>query len=137
MDTIKVVCGIILDQEKVFICRRKQGKSFAGCWEFPGGKIEANENYKEALSRELFEELEMEIIIKDFIGQSNYFYSNIKIELYGYECQLVNYNGKLTDHDSFEWIDTNKLKKYNLAPADIPLIKMIEDKQRKTYHNRY
>ena len=129
MVTIKVVCGIIFDQEKVFICRRKNGKSLAGYWEFPGGKIEENESALEALQRELFEELEMEISIKDFIGQSNYNYGNFQIKLYGYGCQLIKYNGKLTDHDSFVWTSTFKLKEYNLAPADIPFVEMIEDKQ--------
>jgi 8-oxo-dGTP diphosphatase len=132
MDTIRVVCGIIFDRENVFICRRKQEKSLAGYWEFPGGKIEGNETKKEALLRELLEELEMEVNIKEFIGQSNYDYGDFKIELYGYNCQLISYKGKLTDHDSYEWLEFNKLKKYQLAPADIPLIKLMEDKLRLT-----
>ncbi|MFM7683912.1 MAG: NUDIX domain-containing protein, partial [Bacteroidota bacterium] len=70
MDTIRVVCGVVFDNEKVFICRRKQGKSLAGYWEFPGGKIEGSESFEQALKRELNEELEMEVVIKDFIGQS-------------------------------------------------------------------
>lgn len=132
MDTIKVVCGIIFDNEKVFICRRKQGKSLAGYWEFPGGKIEGSESFEQALKRELHEELEMEVVIKDFIGKSKYNYDKFQIELFGYESQLINYNGKLTDHDSYEWIDISKLNEYNLAPADIPLIAMIIDKKRTT-----
>ncbi|WP_268036509.1 (deoxy)nucleoside triphosphate pyrophosphohydrolase [Algoriphagus sp. PAP.12] len=129
MDTIRVVCGIIFDNEKVFICRRKEGKSLAGYWEFPGGKIEESESNEQALKRELHEELEMEVVIKDFIGQSNYNYSNFQIELLGYKCQLINYHGKLTDHDTFEWIDSLKLGEYNFAPADIPLIKFLLDKK--------
>ena len=132
MDTIRVVCGIIFDNEKVFICRRKQGKSLAGFWEFPGGKIEGSESFEQALKRELHEELEMEVIIKNFIGQSNYNYGKFQIELFGYESQLISYNGKLTDHDTYEWIDISKLNEYNLAPADIPLIPMIIDKKRTT-----
>jgi 8-oxo-dGTP diphosphatase len=132
MDTIRVVCGIIFDNEKVFIYRRKQGKSLAGYWEFPGGKIEGNESFEQALKRDLQEELEMEVVIKDFIGQFNYNYGKFEIELYGYESHLINYNGKLTDHDSYEWIDISKLYKYNLAPADIPLITMIIDEKRTT-----
>lgn len=135
MDTIRVVCGIIFDNEKVFICRRKEGKSLAGYWEFPGGKIEESESSEQALKRELHEELEMEVVIKDFIGQSNYNYSNFQIELLGYKCQLINYHGKLIDHDTFEWIDSLKLGEYNFAPADIPLIKILLDKNRPTGPN--
>lgn len=125
MAIVKVVCGIIFNNEKVFICRRKLGKSNAGYWEFPGGKIEKNETNQEALSRELFEELEMEVIVEDYIGVSYYDYGSFQIELYGYQCQIIKYNGKLTDHDSFEWICSNKLIDFKLAPADIPFIKMI------------
>lgn len=60
MDIIKVVCGIIFNNEKIFICRRNKEKSFAGFWEFPGGKIEVNESHQTALTRELLEELEIE-----------------------------------------------------------------------------
>lgn len=133
MGIIKVVCGIIFDNDKVFICRRKEGKSLASFWEFPGGKIEENETHQIALKRELQEELEMEINIMDFVGQSNYDYGNFQIELYGYKCNLINYQGKLTDHDAFEWIDINKLSEYKLAPADIPFIRMIENKMRITH----
>ena len=129
MDTIKVVCGIIFDKGKVFICRRKQGKSLEGFWEFPGGKIEVNETHQDALKRELLEELDMDIELIDFVGQSNYDYGDFQIELYGYVCHLINYQGKLTDHDSFVWTDVSRLSEFKLAPADIPLIKILKNKQ--------
>jgi 8-oxo-dGTP diphosphatase len=69
MATIRVVCGIIFNNEKIFICRRNQGKSLAGYWEFPGGKIEGSESFEQALKRELHEELEMDVVVKDFVGQ--------------------------------------------------------------------
>lgn len=132
MGIIKVVCGIIYDNEKVFICRRKKGKSLAGFWEFPGGKVESKETDQIALKRELQEELEMEINIESFIGQSNHDYGSFQIELYGYACSLVNYAGHLTDHDAYEWADITSLSDYKLAPADIPFIQMIENKKRTT-----
>lgn len=127
MGLIKVVCGIIFNKDKIFICRRKQGKSLENFWEFPGGKIEENETHRLALKRELREELEMEIKILDFVGISYYDYGNFQIELYGYECKLINYEGKLSDHDNYEWVDLNKLGDYKLAPADIPFIQMIKN----------
>jgi len=132
MDIIKVVCGIIFSDELAFVCRRKEGKSLAGYWEFPGGKIEENETHQNALARELLEELDMKVKVKDFVGQSNYDYDSFKIELYGYECSLIDYKGKLTDHDSYEWTSIKDLIKYKLAPADLPFIKMIENKKRTT-----
>ncbi len=130
MGIIKVVCGIIYDNDKIFICRRKEGKSLAGFWEFPGGKVESNETDQVTLKRELQEELEMEINIDSFIGQSNHDYGSFQIELYGYSCSLINYAGNLTDHDAYEWADIASVSAYKLAPADIPFIQMIENKKR-------
>ena len=129
MDIIKVVCGIVYDNDKVFICRRKEEKFLASFWEFPGGKVEQNESDQTALKRELQEELEMEINIIGFVGQSNYDYGNFQIELLGYLCDLINYDGKLTDHDAYEWVDISELDEYKLAPADIPLARIIESKK--------
>lgn len=128
MVTIKVVCGIIYNNNKIFICRRKTGKSFAGFWEFPGGKIEQHESNTDALKRELFEELGMRVKINNFFGQSTYNDNDFVINLYGYECDLINYNGQLTDHDSSVWVSADKLKNYNLAPADVSLIEKINTK---------
>ena len=122
---IQVVCGIIFNNGKVFIARRKKGKSLAGYWEFPGGKIEKDETQQESLERELIEELEMQILIVGFVGSSQYDYGTFKIELIGYRCTLIRYEGKLTDHDRFDWVSPERLLSINLAPADVPLAHMI------------
>lgn len=128
MGSINVVCGIILQNEKIFICRRKEGISLSGFWEFPGGKIESNETKRDALKRELQEELEMEVKIEYFFGKSNHDYGSFQIELFGYVCSLVNYSGKLIDHDAYKLVDFESLSNYKLAPADIPFIQMIKQK---------
>ncbi|WP_242120903.1 (deoxy)nucleoside triphosphate pyrophosphohydrolase [Aestuariivivens sediminicola] len=122
---IKVVCGIIVDSNKIFVCRRKSGIYLGGYWEFPGGKVENGESEKDALKRELKEELEMEVNVLNYCGSSTYNYGKYNVELIGYYCSLVDYHGKLTDHDAFDWIITENLLSYKLAPADIPLAQMI------------
>lgn len=121
MGTIKVVCGIIYNDDKVLICRRKPEKSLGGYWEFPGGKIEENESDEESLIRELKEELDMEVNIESFFNSSEHSYENFTIELIAYKCSFVSSNFKLTDHDKYEWIEPNKLLDWKLAPADIPI----------------
>ncbi|WP_438423194.1 (deoxy)nucleoside triphosphate pyrophosphohydrolase [Aquimarina macrocephali] len=118
---IKVVCGIIYNDNKVLICRRKPEKSLGGYWEFPGGKVEENENNEESLIRELKEELEMKVNIESFFKSSEHAYENFTIELIAYVCNFVSSSFKLTDHDRYEWIEPNDLLNWKLAPADIPI----------------
>jgi len=125
MVTIKVVCGIIEHKGKIFICRRKEGKSLAGHWEFPGGKIEPNETPEEALKRELSEELEMDVVVKNYSGLSSFTYESFHCDLYAYRCELVNYSGVLIDHDAYLWADMGELRTLKMSPADLPLIELI------------
>lgn len=126
MKIIKVVCGIIWKEGKVFIARRKPEKSLGGFWEFPGGKIEEGEDPKEALARELKEELGMDITIERFFGSNIHAYENFTIELIAYECEFVEASFKLTDHDEWKFIEPSALSNEKLAPADAPLaIKLV------------
>ncbi|WP_271765970.1 (deoxy)nucleoside triphosphate pyrophosphohydrolase [Aquimarina algiphila] len=127
---IKVVCGIIYKDEKIFICRRKPSKSLGGFWEFPGGKIEHDETHEGSLTRELMEELEMEVEIQEFYDSSKYNYDQFSIELIAYICTYKSWNQNLTDHDKFEWVDPDKLLDWKLAPADVPLAKKIKEGKR-------
>lgn len=136
MDIVKVVCGIIFKDNKIFICRRKEGKALAGFWEFPGGKVELGETNEESLKRELKEELDMEVEINNCIGNFTHEYVKTTIELIGYECTLLSYQGKLTDHDAYEWVESERLLTYRLAPADIPIAKEYINEQTQTVRNR-
>lgn len=127
MDIIRVVCGVVKNDGNVFICRRNTEKSLAGYWEFPGGKIEKDETHEEALKRELFEELQMLVEVKKFIGESSFDYGDYEVKLYCYLCDLINYEDVLKDHDSFNWVLVDDLTKYKLAPADIPFIEVLRN----------
>ena len=97
----------------------------AGFWEFPGGKLEHGESHQEALRRELLEELDMKVIVGEYLGLSVYDYDKFRIELYGYHCLLISYDGKLVDHDLYQWVQLEELHALSMAPADIPLIDLI------------
>lgn len=120
MKTIKVVCGIIWKEDKVFIARRKPEKSLGDYWEFPGGKIEEGENPKQALIRELKEELGMEVTVKEYFGTNTHQYEKLIIELIAYECDFVSASFQLTDHDDWKFIESSALSDEKLAPADAP-----------------
>ena len=122
---VNVICGIIFKDDKIFLARRKKGKSLENKWEFPGGKIEDNESEVQALKRELIEELGMTIMVMDKLGSNIHNYKSHTIKLTAYKCEFISATFKLTDHDKYSWVEPNKLLKFDLAPADIPLVEFI------------
>lgn len=121
MSTIKVVAGVIFNKNKFLIARRKKGKKLEYKWEYPGGKVEEKESEKDALKRELFEEFEIKIAVKNFIIESYYDYGEFKINLRAYFVEHLAGDFRLKDHDDIAWISKNELSKYEFAPADLKI----------------
>ncbi len=122
---VKVVCAIIWKDDKVFIARRKPEKSLGGYWEFPGGKLETDEDPKMGLKRELLEELGMKVKEIEYFGYNKYDYEVFTIELIAYSCLFVSADFNLIDHDDYAFIPSDEFGNYNLAPADIPFTEML------------
>tara|TARA_B100000401_G_scaffold2848_1_gene1793 strand:+ start:167 stop:559 length:393 start_codon:yes stop_codon:yes gene_type:complete len=121
MNYIKVVAAVIFRENKILIARRKKGKHLESCWEYPGGKTEKNEEEKKALKRELKEEFNIEASIDKYLTESFYEYENVNINLKAYLVRDFFGDFKLSDHDKIEWIKIEEIKKYDFAPADIPI----------------
>ncbi|MNV13754.1 CTP pyrophosphohydrolase [compost metagenome] len=128
MDLITVVCGIIFKDDLVLICRRKPEKSLGGYWEFPGGKVEDGESNEESLRRELIEELNLKVKIKQHFFDTVHQYDNGAIELISFICETENIASESTDHDQLEWVKISDLLNWKLAPADIPIAKELIQK---------
>ena len=127
MKIIKVVAAILQKEDKILIARKKQGKPLAGYFEFPGGKIEEGETPEESLIRELMEEMNIKIAVKEYIGEIIYDYGNDKvISLLGYTAEIIDGEIKLSDHDRYEWVTLEQINNYKIAPADIPLINKLK-----------
>lgn len=125
MTPIKVVCGIIYNNEQIFICRRNPHKSLAGHWEFPGGKLEPGEEEADCLRRELLEELGMKVVVDNHFKTVVHHYGTFTIELIAYTCRFLAASYHLTDHDRYEWIDKTALCEKLLAPADVPIARAL------------
>lgn len=126
MKMIRVVAAILQKEDKILIARKAPGKVLEGYFEFPGGKIEEGETPEESLVRELMEEMDIEIKVKEYVDESIYDYGNGKvISLLGYTAEIISGEIKLTDHDMYEWVTLDEIHKYDIAPADIPLIKCL------------
>ena len=123
MKIVKVVCGIIWSDGKIFIAKRKSDKSQGGFWEFPGGKIENNEDPEIALTRELNEELGMQVRVVKYFGKNIHHYETLSIELIAYECQFISASFNLTDHDEYCFVSSKDLINYKIAPADLFILK--------------
>ena len=125
---IKVVAALIEKDNKILIAKRSTGDSnVLGKWEFPGGKVELNEDEKHAIEREILEEFEFKIKAKEFIINNVCEYPTKTVDLRLYSCDYVGGEFKLHDHSEYEWVEKEDIINYDLAPADIPLANYIKE----------
>jgi len=122
---VKVVAAIIIDDNKVFATQRGYG-DFKGGWEFPGGKVEANETPEDALKREIMEELNVSIDIKEFFHAVEYDYPKFHLSMDCFICRIVSGELVLKEHEGANWLTKDALYSVDWLPADIELIPLIE-----------
>ena len=122
---IHVVAAIIKKKSNYLIARRAKHKMHPGKWEFPGGKIEADETPEEALERELFEEFGVISKTGSHVITSIHDYGSIKIKLLAYESIHVKGDFHLSDHDQIAWINTREMEEYSFAEADLPIVAQL------------
>ena len=103
MKTIKVVAAIILHKGRVFATQRGYG-AFKDGWEFPGGKIEPGETPKEALIREIKEELDVEIEVNDFLETAEYDYPEFHLSMDCFFCGIKSGEMVLKEHEAAKWL---------------------------------
>lgn len=124
---IRVVAALIENDNKVLLARRSTGDiNVLGKWEFPGGKVEQDENEFDAIEREIKEEFELTIKAKEFLINNVCEYPTKVIDLKLYKCDYVSGEFNLHDHSEYKWVDKEELLEYDLAPADIPLAEFVK-----------
>ena len=125
---IKVVAALIKKDNKILIAKRSTGDSNVfGKWEFPGGKVEPNENEFHAIEREIQEEFELIIKANNFINNNIYTYPTKTVDLRLYNCEYIEGEFNLHDHSEYKWVEIEEILNYDLAQADIPLAIYIKD----------
>lgn len=125
MNSIKVVAAIIKKGNKIFATQRGAGE-FQGGWEFPGGKIEDGETKKDALVREIQEELEAKIKVGDLFETVEYDYPKFHLTMYCFICTLLSDKIVLKEHQAAEWLTKEELYTVDWLPADLGLIEKIK-----------
>ena len=124
MKRTEVVAGVILADGRVLSARRGYGPQMGG-WEFPGGKVEDGETPKEALAREIREELGLEILIGGRIGSVDHDYPNISVSVSYYPCWIA--GGKLTLREASDakWLSLSELESVDWLPADREILPRV------------
>ena len=121
---LEVVAGLIFDaNNRILSCRRPKEKSWPSWWEFPGGKIEFGETPQIALSRELKEELSLNISPSKIIAEQFFNYDDKYVKLMVLNCGIIEEDRiKLLEHDEMKWLSKEELFDVNWLPADLPIV---------------
>lgn len=131
MKTVKVAAAVICDslkeKNRIFATARGYGE-FKGQWEFPGGKVEAGETSRQALVREIKEELETDIKVGDLIDTIEYDYPTFHLSMDLFWCEVIEGELKLVEAESARWLTKDTLYEVQWLPADVGLLEKIKKK---------
>jgi len=123
---IDVVAAVIKKDNLYFIAQRNRNKHFAFYWEFPGGKVDNQETFENALKREIKEELSINIKVFNHIASEKHKDDKIDVKVHYFLCETINENMFLSEHEDMKWVQKNELVKYKMAPGDSKIIKYLE-----------
>ena len=122
---IDVVAAVINKNNLYFIAQRNRNKHFAYYWEFPGGKVDNQETFENALKREIKEELSINIAVLKHIASEKHKDEKIDVNVHYFLCELLNENIILSEHEDLKWLQKNDLKQFKMAPGDSKIIKYL------------
>ncbi len=125
MKVTDVVAAIIKKDNLYLVTQRNRNKHMGLKWEFPGGKVEANETLKEALTREIYEELNIDINVYEKLAEESYKDSEINIVLHYFLCSIKDGVINLNEHEAMEWIDKTDFDKYDFVEGDGNITSLI------------
>jgi 8-oxo-dGTP diphosphatase len=130
MRLVLVAAVALIDRDgRVLIAQRPEGKAMAGLWEFPGGKVEADETPETALIRELEEELGIGTWASCLapLSFASHGYEDFHLLMPLYACRKWEGTPQPREHAALKWARVGELGSYPMPPADRPLVAMLRD----------
>jgi|TARA_B100001939_G_scaffold267006_1_gene234429 8-oxo-dGTP diphosphatase len=128
--TVLVSAVALIDRDgRVLLAQRPEGKSMAGLWEFPGGKVEGSETPEAALVRELHEELGIETWNSCLapLTFASHTYDDFHLLMPLFACRKWNGIVQPKEGQTLKWVYPKDFSNYPMPPADIPLIPILRD----------
>lgn len=123
---IHVACALIQDDSgRLLLAKRASGKSLAGFWEFPGGKVEEGEAPEDALCRELREELLIEAEVTEAMEPVEHSYGAFSIRLLPFLAKIRSGTPIPVEHSEIAWVGREEIETATLAPADVPVLAQL------------
>ena len=130
LPTVLVSAVALIDRDgRVLLAQRPAGKRMAGLWEFPGGKIETGETPEAALIRELGEELGIDTAESCLapLTFASHSYDDFHLLMLVYVCHKWTGTPRPLEGGELAWVRASRLRDYEMPPADIPLIPVLQD----------
>lgn len=127
MNTIIVTAAVIKEAGRVLITQRKKEATHGLKWEFPGGKLEEGESPEDCIIREIKEEIDLDIEVDKIYQAVMHSYGERNILLLAYLCRQVGGSPAPLECRSIAWVPAGSLLEYDLAAADIPIARKLQE----------
>ncbi|HEY46370.1 MAG: hypothetical protein AMJ88_06640 [Anaerolineae bacterium SM23_ 63] len=115
---ITAAAAVLRRGERVLIGRRPEGVLLGGLWEFPGGRLEAEESLESCLRREIGEELGVEVEVGAKRGAYDHAYTHFRVTVHAFECTLIRGEPQAIEHTEIRWVSPERLKDYPMGKID-------------------
>lgn len=122
-----VVAALIWEGDRFMACQRPAHKTRGLLWEFVGGKVESGESKEEALIRECKEELGVTVRVKDVFMEVLHEYPDMTVNLTLFNAEIAEGTPQKLEHNDIKWITSKEIKNYHFCPADVDILKKLEE----------
>lgn len=127
---VQVAAGLIEENRRYLIARRKSGVHLGGLWEFPGGKREPDESLEDCLRRELREELGIAVSPPVLFTALRHVYPDRTVELHFFLCGVASGTPQALDCEELRWVTVEELRTLEFPEADRPVIELLRRQER-------